>query len=90
VPEQKPGNAGSGDRGRGPLLQDSWPGYFLLYFGEFVGWQGLALFFCEPLEVFDQFGGLDDQRHGEVLRGVERVPVAFGGEFTQADFYLFE
>jgi len=34
--------------------------------------------------------GLDDQRHGEVLWRVELVPVAFGGEFTQAGFYLLE
>ena len=65
-------------------------GNFLFYFGEFFGWQGLALFFCQPLEVLNQFGGLDDQCHGEVLRGVELVPVALFGEFTQAGFYLFE
>ena len=50
----------------------------------------MTLLFGEPLEVFDQFGGLDDQRHGEVLRGVELVPVALFGEFTQSYFYLFE
>ena len=65
-------------------------GNFLFYLGELFGGQGLALVFCKPLEVFDQFGGLDDQCHGEVLRRVELVPVALTGEFTQAVFYMFE
>ena len=46
----------------------------------------LALFFRQPLEVFDQFGGLDDERHGEVLRGMELVPVALFGKVTQPQF----
>ena len=45
--------------------------------------QCLALFFRQPLEVFDQFGGLDDESHGEVLRGVELVPVALVGKLAQ-------
>ena len=65
-------------------------GDFLFHLGHFFGWQGLALFFGQPLEVFDQFGGLDDEGHGEVLRGVELVPVAFGGEVAEAGFYLVE
>lgn len=65
-------------------------GDFLFHLGQLVGWQRLALILCEPLEVFNQFGSLDDEGHGEVLRRVELVPVTIGGEFTQAGFYLFE
>jgi len=52
--------------------------------------QSLALFFGQPLEVFNQLGGLDDECHGEVLRGMELVPVALGGEVAQAGFYVFQ
>ena len=37
----------------------------------------------EPLEMLDHFGGFDDQRHREVLRRVELVPVACVGECAQ-------
>jgi len=65
-------------------------GEFLFHLGELVGWQGLAFCFGQPLEVLDQFGGLDDERHGEVLRRVELVPVALGGELAQGVFDLVQ
>lgn len=51
-------------------------GHGLLLFGL----QGAALGLGHPLEVFEQFAGFDVEGTGEVLGGVELLPVAFGGE----------
>ena len=40
-----------------------------------------ALLLGEPLELLDELGRLDRQRHREVLRRVELVPIALGREF---------
>src|SRR6185369_4895508 len=37
----------------------------------------------QPLEFFEQLGGLDRQRHREILRRMELLPVARGGKPTQ-------
>ena len=42
--------------------------------------QLLALGFCEPLKMFEQFGRFNSEGGGQVLGRVELVPVAFSGE----------
>ena len=51
-------------------------GHFGAYFIERFGWQLLAFGFCEPLEMFEQFGRFNSEGSGQVLGRVELVPVA--------------
>ena len=39
-----------------------------------------ALLFREPLKLLDELGGLDGQRHRQVFRRVELLPIARGRE----------
>src|SRR5262245_32210614 len=49
-----------------------------------------ALLFRQPLEQLDELGGLDGQRHREVLRAVEALPVALRDEGPHARPQLLE
>ena len=45
--------------------------------------QPARLVFAQPLEVLEQLGRLDAERHRQVLRRVELIPVALVGEAAQ-------
>ena len=40
--------------------------------------------------MLHQLGGLDDQRHREILGRMKLLPVAFARELAQAFFQVFE
>ena len=43
-----------------------------------LGVERAALLFGQPLELFDELGGFDRQRHREILRRMKLLPVARG------------
>ena len=58
--------------------------------GDFIGDRAFALRIearalrgRQPLKLFEQFGGFDRQRHREIFRRVELLPVARGGKLAQ-------
>ena len=53
-------------------------GHFVGHLGELFRLLGeqAGLFFGEPLKMLHELGGLDRHRHGQVLGGVEPMPIA--------------
>src|SRR5690625_327043 len=52
------------------------------HIGQFVG-DAVAVRIRVPLEAFEQFAGLDGDRLGQILGGMELSPIAFGHECSQ-------
>ena len=49
-----------------------------------LGVERAALLFGQPLKLLDELGGLDGQRHREILRRVKLLPIARGRERGEA------
>ena len=75
------GDADEIDRAIGQLMGDR---AFL------VRVQRLALGLSQPLEVLQQLADLAGQRHGEIFRRVERLPVPLPGEADQASIRIVQ
>jgi len=50
----------------------------------------MTLLRLQPLEMFNQLGNFDNQRHRQVFRRMELIPITFIREIAQTLLYLFE